>query len=57
MDRYMLEKIAEKLGYPPPENENEEQLLILEACSRLGCSVPDCENEEEILYRWVMEKL
>ena len=53
----MLERIAEKLGFPPPENENEERLLILEACSRLGCSVPDCENEEEILYRWVMERL
>ena len=57
MKEWMLERIAEKLGFSYPSCENEEQLLIMEACNRLGMSFPTCENEEEMLYRCVMEKL
>ena len=55
MEREKIEKIAEKLGLPYPECENEEDILIQIACEKLGVSLPTCENEEEMLYRWIME--
>ena len=54
MERDKIEKIAEKLGLPYPD-ENEEDILIQIACEKLGVSIPTCENEEEMLYRWIME--
>ena len=54
MEREKIERIAEKLGLPYP-NENEEDILIRIACEKLSVSFPSCENEEDMLYRWIME--
>ena len=55
MNRFKLDRIAEKLGLPSPECENEEEILIQIACEKLGVSLPTCENEEDMLYELVMK--
>lgn len=49
MNKEQIERLAEKLGLPIPECDNEEKILIRIATSKKGYSIPECENEERIL--------
>ena len=51
MKNNQLRMLARKLGYPPPECSNEENILIEVASGKLGYPLPECDNEEKILLR------
>ena len=51
VERETLNRLAELLGLPYPDCENEERILIQMAAEHENLPIPDCENEERMLLR------